>query len=151
MHDLSLESYKLILAGSLVFFLFVIKLLVNRAVGKVEIIQAIIELPVSLFSLSLSLLMALIIAAKFTSEAMPLICFMLISFPFALLLIAFWRYAQNLFAEKKYGWVVFYTVMNFIISILALYNAGSELINSSKSEINTEVASHLSKNNINEL
>lgn len=139
MHDLSLESYKLILAGSLVFFLFMIKLVVNRGAGKVEIIQAIIELPVSLFSLSLSLLMALIIAAKFTNEALPLICFMFISFPVALLLISIWRHSQTLFAEKKYGWVIFYAILNFLISTFALYNASSELIDSSQPKTNKEV------------
>jgi len=137
------EIYKIILAVTLFVFVFFIKLLVGRRIGIVEMMQAIIELPVGLFSLSISLLIAVLISAKIKNDAMPYFCLILGFLVVTVLLVFSWRKCQFLYDSKKIAWVAVILFINFSVGISGLYFSGTRLINSSQlfSEVESKVES----------
>lgn len=126
------EFYKITLAVILFVFVFLIKLLVGRRISIVEMMQAIIELPVGIFSLSISLLIAVLISSKIKNDAMPYFCLILGFLALTVLLVFSWRKCQFFYDSKKIGWVVFILFVNFSIGISGLYFSGTKLINSSQ-------------------
>jgi predicted permease len=117
-----MEHYKIILSVTLLLFVFFSKLLVGRVVGKAEWIQSCLELPISLFSLSISLLLAFTITSNDEKNTGLIYCiiFLTITLP----LIFSWRTCQKRYDSGKRLWILLLFI-NLSTAIIGLYFSGS--------------------------
>lgn len=107
--------YVYILPALILLLKFILKLFVYSKPNGVTITVAIFEIPVNALFLSLSFVAAFIIGYKVN---VPGFFILFISLLIVILFsIICWRGAENLLLKKKYGWSIFFGILNFIVAI----------------------------------
>jgi hypothetical protein len=106
------------LPAALLGMSFLLKLFVDRTTGVPELVQALLELPVSVIFLATSFIAAFIIA---NPSCLPK---GLVYFPIfvcvAILAVFLWRRSIRLFDEDRFVWSTFLAVLNYTICGYAL-------------------------------
>lgn|GEM_PF-2925206 len=121
--------FKYLLPIVLLGLQFLLKFLVDRRATAFNFFTALLEIPVSILFLSLSLLAAFIIAGKGSVQ------FAFFSFPIILVVLLVcllcWRRAVEHFEKKNLGYTACLGLLNFVLSIPILLFIINFLINSS--------------------
>lgn len=127
----STDETKVYLGLALFGLAFVLKLVVGRMPNKLDLINALIELPVSCFFLTYSLFFTYCI--KVDTNAGD--CFIkgILYFAVGAVVLLLWRLTQRFFTEVSKWWIVTFFI-NLLISVYGLYFAIGLLLHTVKSE-----------------
>lgn len=126
------DTIKILIAIALFVLTFVAKLSIGRKVGKTEILISIIESPVSIFFLSLSLFVTYMIkiTGNLSSSTLGVICLIAVG----VIIIAIWRNCHEHFMAKKKKWYWVFPI-NLTLAALCIYFSISVLVSSMQAQV----------------
>jgi hypothetical protein len=126
------DTIKILIAIALFVLTFVAKLSIGRKVGKTEMLISLIESPVSIFFLSLSLFVTYMIkiTGNISSSTLAVICLIAVG----VVIIVVWRNCHEHFLAKKKRWFWIFPI-NLLLAACCIYFSITMLVSSMKEPI----------------
>lgn len=109
----------IILPCAIIGLAFVLKLTVDRSTTTPDLITSILELPVDIMFLAISLMVGLVIAP--TDSENHFAIYLLVLIILAVLVVLFWRKAAKLYEANAIWWTILPAFAAYAISVTSVF------------------------------